>query len=108
MTLPSFIIIYVISRFLDRFLEIKWVASAFQGIKIAVGILIIDAAVKMLKKMKKRPMQIAIVVCSSIAMILISAFSLKISSMVLMVVAAMIGIILFIFRDKAGKEASEK
>ena len=45
--LPSFIIILAISFFLDRFLEIKWVASAFQGIKIAVGILIVDAAVKM-------------------------------------------------------------
>ena len=86
MILPSFIIIYLISRFLDRFLEIKLVASAFQGIKIAVGILIIDAALKMLHKMKKKPMQITIVVCSTIAMILISDFSLRISSMLLLVI----------------------
>ena len=33
MILPSFVIIYLISMFLDRFLEITWVANAFQGIK---------------------------------------------------------------------------
>ncbi len=107
MVLPSFIIIYVISRFLDSFLEIKWVASAFQGIKIAVGILIIDASVKMLGKMKKKPMPITIVVCSAIAMIIINAFSIHISSMVLMVVAAMVGVTAFVIRERAGKEMSE-
>ncbi len=44
MILPSFCIIFLISRFLDNFLEITWIANAFQGIKIAVGILIIYAA----------------------------------------------------------------
>lgn len=100
MVLPSFIIIYVISRFLDHFLEMKLVANAFQGIKIAVGILIIDAALKMLHKMKKKPMQIAIVVCTTIAMIIISAFSLRISSMLLMVVAAIIGLAVFLSQKK--------
>lgn len=104
MVLPSFIIIYVISRFLDHFLEMKLVANAFQGIKVAVGILIIDAALKMLHKMKKKPMQIAIVVCTTIAMIIISAFSLRISSMLLMVVAAIIGLAVFFVTEKAGKE----
>ena len=103
MVLPSFIIIYVISRFLDRFLEIKLVANAFQGIKIAVGILIIDAALKMLHKMKKKTMQIVIVICSTIAMIIINAFSLRISSMLLMVVAAMIGIAVFVIAEKQGR-----
>ena len=107
MVLPSFIIIYVISRFLDSFLEIKWVASAFQGIKIAVGILIIDASVKMLGKMKKKPMSITIVVCSAIAMIIINAFSIHISSMVLMVVAAVVGVTAFVIKERAGKEMSE-
>ena len=47
MVLPSFVIIYLISKFLNYFLEITWVANAFKGIKIAVGLLIVDAAVKM-------------------------------------------------------------
>ena len=94
--LPSFIIIFLVSKFFDRFLEITWVANAFRGIKIAVGILIVDAAVKMLIKMKKKPMPIIMVVCSTVAMIFISIFSVNISSMVLMLFAAFIGIVVFI------------
>ena len=99
--LPSFIIIFLISKFFDRFLEITWVANAFRGIKIAVGILIVDAAVKMLIKMKKKPMPIIMVVCSAVAMILISIFSVNISSMVLMIASAFIGIVMFIIGSHA-------
>ena len=101
--LPSFIIIFLISKFFDRFLEITWVANAFRGIKIAVGILIVDAAVKMLIKMKKKPMPMIMVVCSAVAMILISIFSVNISSMVLMIVSAFIGIVVFIIGSHAKK-----
>ena len=38
MVLPSFLIIFVVSQFLDHFLEIGWIHSAFMGIKLAVGI----------------------------------------------------------------------
>ncbi len=96
MVLPSFIIIFFISKYFDKFLEISSVANAFRGMKIAVGILIVDAAVKMLIKMKKKPMPIIMVVCSALAMIFISIFSVNISSMVLMLVSAFIGIAVFI------------
>ena len=43
--LPSFVVISLIAAFLDNFLEIAWIASAFRGIRIAVGILILDAAI---------------------------------------------------------------
>ena len=101
--LPSFIIIFLISKFFDRFLEITWVANAFRGIKIAVGILIVDAAVKMLIKIKKKPMPMIMVVCSAVAMILISIFSVNISSMVLMIASAFIGIAVFIIGSHAKK-----
>lgn len=103
MVLPSFIIIFLISKFFDKFIEIAWIANAFRGIKIAVGILIVDAAVKMLIKMKKKPMPIIMVVCSAVAMILISVFSVNISSMVLMLVAAFIGIVVFIIGSHTKK-----
>ena len=103
MVLPSFVIIFLISKFFDRFLEITWVANAFRGIKIAVGILIVDAAVKMLIKMKKKPMPMIMVVCSAVAMILISIFSVNISSMVLMIASAFIGIVMFIIGSHAKK-----
>ena len=72
MILPSFCIIFTISKFLDHFLEITWIAYAFQGIKIAVGILILDAAVKMLQKMQKKPMPLTFMLCAFAAMFLIN------------------------------------
>lgn len=41
---PSFVVIYLISMFLDNFLGLTIIANAFKGIKIAVGILILDVS----------------------------------------------------------------
>ena len=60
MALPSFCIIFLISLFLDRFLEIRWIANAFKGIKLAVGVLILDAAIRMIRKMPKKPLAVAL------------------------------------------------
>ena len=94
--LPSFVIILAISFFFDRFLEIKWVSGAFRGIKIAVGILIADAAVKMIRKMKKKPLPITIAVCSFTAMMLINLFSIRFSSMILMLFAAAVSLTVYL------------
>ena len=52
--LPSFIVIYLIAMLLDNFLEIAVIANAFKEIKLAVGILILDAAMKMIKKCRRK------------------------------------------------------
>ena len=51
---PSFIVIFLISMFLDNFLEITIVANAFKGTKVGVGLLIFDAAITMINKMQKK------------------------------------------------------
>ena len=108
MILPSFCIIFCISKFLDHFLEITWIAHAFQGIKIAVGILILDAAVKMLQKMQKKPMPRAFMLCAFAAMLLINIFSVRISSIILMLTSGFISLIMFIVKKPAGKGGAEK
>ena len=108
MILPSFVIISLISRYLDRFLEIGWVAHAFAGVKIAVGILIVDAAVKLLKVLERKPFPITLVVCSSLAMILINIFSVRISPMILMLAAAGIGVLVFLIMRKAEEVKADK
>ncbi len=106
-TLPSFFIILMISFFIDRFLEIKWVASAFKGIKIAVGILILDAAVKMIVKMKKKALSIIILSAAFIAMMLINAFALCVSTIVLMLASALAGLFVYLIKRHKDKEASK-
>ena len=94
--LPSFAVMEGISVFFDRFLEIAVIANAFRGIKIAVGFLILDAAVTMIKKMQKKALPCAVMACSFLAMLLINLFSWSISSMELMLAAAGISLGLFI------------
>ena len=107
MVLPSLIILFVISLFLDRFLEIKWVYNAFLGIKCAVGLLIFDAGIKMIKKMDKKPIPIIILVCSFILMLLIDLFALNVSSIILMLIAALIGLALFFLKKDMVKVDEE-
>ena len=93
---PSFIVIYLISTFLDNFLELTIIANAFKGIKIAVGFLILDAAITMVKKMHKKKLPRAIMVCSCIAMFCINIFALDFSSVSLMIIAAVVSLTIFV------------
>ena len=108
MILPSFCIIFVISKFLDHFIEITWIAHAFQGIKIAVGILILDAAIKMLQKMQKKPVPRAIMLCGFAAMLLFNIFSVRISSIILMLTAGIISLIIFMVKKPVEKGGAVK
>ena len=96
MAFPSLFIIFLISLFLDRFLEIRWVAGAFRGIKLAVGILILDAAVRMIRKMPKKTFAVATTACAFTAMLLIDLFAIRLTSITLMLVAAFAGLIVFL------------
>ena len=93
--LPSFVIIYIISMFLENFLEYPVIAAACRGIKIGVSLLILDVGLMMLKKMKKKPQPRIIAGCVFIIMLLSNIFSLRISSVVLMLVAGIISLLVF-------------
>ena len=104
MVLPSFVIILLVSMVFDNFLEITWIASAFKGIRIAVGIIILDAGIKMIRKMHKKVIPRVIMACSALAMFLIDIFALRISSIVLMLVAALVSLSIFLIKGSAAKE----
>ena len=108
MVLPSFSIIFLISMFLDNFLEIVWIAHAFMGVKIAVGILILDAAIKMIRKMQKKPIPLTIMACAFLAMLLIDIFALHVSSITLLLIAAVISLAIFLTRRNTVKAGAAK
>ncbi len=101
---PSFVIIFVISMFLEGFLEIAWIAHAFQGIKLAVGILILDAALKMIRKMPKKRLQIGILIAAFAVILLINVLKLHLSSIVVMIAAASISVAFFPAGERRRKE----
>ena len=102
--LPSFAVIYIISMFLDNFLEIAIIANAFKGIKIGVGILIVDAGITMLQKMKKNWLSCAILAGSVIVMLLVDIFSWNFSSISLMLIAAVVGFVSYLTGKAGGKK----
>lgn len=107
--LPSFVIIYLISMFLDGFLQITLIANAFQGIKIAVGILILDAAITMMKRMQKKPIPLIIMGCSFAAMLCINIFAWNFSSISLMLLAAAVSLAFFVLQGaNAQKGGAQK
>ena len=95
LVLPSFILICAISMFLDNFLEIAVIASALKGIKIAVGLLILDAAVTMIRKMHRKAWPYTIMVCSFVVMFFVNAFAWNFSSIGLMLIMAFISLVAF-------------
>ena len=102
--LPSFIIIWAISMFLERFLEIAWVASAFRGVRVAVGLLILDVGIRMAKKMPKEPIRIILLIAALVLMVLINLLNWKISTIVLLLCAAAVSLIVFLFHERKGGE----
>ena len=94
--LPSFIVIYAISMFLEGFLEVTLIANAFKGIKIGVGVLILDVGMTMIKKLPKKPLPRSIAFSSFAAMMIINLFALDFSSIALMLIAGVISLALFI------------
>ena len=108
MIVPSFIIIYLISMFLDNFLELTIVANAFQGIKIAVGILILDAAMSMIKKMHNKKLPRTIMACSCFVMLLINIFAWNFSTISLMLIAAAVSLTIFILNGAPEQKGGAK
>ena len=103
MVLPSLLIIYMISIFFDDLLAYPLVEKAFRGIKIGVGVVILNTGLNMLKKLPKKPQPRIMAVCGFTAMLLINIFSLKISTFTLILVAAVAS--LGIFALKGGEAA---
>ena len=101
--LPSFIIIYLLSMFLDSFLEITIVANAFKGIKLAVGLLILGAAFRMKKKLNKKPLEAVILICACAALLASDLFALHLSTIVMLLLAALVGLAVMFVGRGGGK-----
>lgn len=75
--LPSFGVIYLISLFFDRFLQLTVVANAFKGIQACVIYLILSAGIKMLKNLQRTPFNTAVVAVVLAAMVGCSMLAVK-------------------------------
>ena len=104
--LPSLVIIYVISLILDDFIKNKYVAYAFVGIKCAVAFLILKAGAEMFSKMEKKALPVVTFAAVFVSMLLFEWFSVSFSSVYLILIGGIIGIIFYVLpevKKKGGK-----
>ena len=92
--LPSFLIIYGISLFIEAFLRQTIVARAFKGIQVAVAMLILRAGVRLLMKLPRRPYAMAACALAALAVGGINLLGWSLSTIWLILAGALMGILL--------------
>ena len=105
--IPSFLIIYIISLFLDKFLTLSLVEYAFRGIQVCVVYLIFSAGFKMLKQMEKTAFAITVVVLIVAAMILSTLFAINFSTIFCIIICGCAGVSAYLLKC-VGKDKREK
>ena len=95
-SLPSFIVIYLISLFFDAFLSLKYVALAFKGIRVCVTFLILSAGLKMLIESPKTAFNIIIFSLTAAAVIALSLFGINFSSIYFILISALVGLLCYL------------
>ena len=105
MVLPSLLIIFIISLFLNEFLQIQLVSKAFKGIQACVAFLILSAGLKMFIKSKKTVFSIIVFALVCLSVILCTIFGVDFSSIYYILLGALAGLIVYLiaFSNKMKK-----
>ena len=93
--LPSFIIIYIISLFLQKFMEFEIVQYLFVGINCAVAFLIVKTGFSLLKNIEKKIVPTVTFIIVFILMVLFEIIGISFSSIYFIIIGGAIGIIYY-------------
>ena len=105
--IPSFVIIFVISMFIEQFLAYDLVRYAFYGINCAVGLIIVRTGLKMLKSFKKTPLSVACFAVSTVGLMIVNFFALNFSPIFFVLAGVIVGVAACIvprLKRKGGEE----
>jgi chromate transporter len=104
--LPSFVIICILTAVLANFAEIPAVRYALHGIRVAVGVLILNTVIKLVREKIKDPLGYVLAAAAFLLIAVPSTFKLgfSISPVFVVIGAALIGVVRgLIRRGKAGE-----
>ena len=90
-SIPSFVIIYIISLFFDRFLSLTYVAYAFKGIQVCVVYLIASAGVKLLRGLEKNVLNYTVMAEVLVVMTAFSITAVSFSSIFYILISGAVG-----------------
>lgn len=93
--LPSFLIIYVISLFFYEFLSFEYAQYAFQGIRVAVVLLILSAGIKLFKSVRKNMLSMTLLFLVFVSMLLTSLLAVSFSSVLYILIGGFVGLLCY-------------
>ena len=106
--IPSFVIIYVISLFFERFLALDLVSRAFRGIQVCVVYLIASAGIKLLKSSVKDAFSAVIFAVTLVLCVCFSLFSVGFSSVLFILISGAVGYIAWLVRRACTRKEEQK
>lgn len=105
--LPSFIIIFLISLFFEKFVALKYVAYAFKGIQVCVTFLIFLAGIKLFKNMKKNIFNFILLFITMVLVIVFNLFKVSFSTIYFILISSLIGIFIYLIKYLSDKKKEE-
>ncbi len=104
LSIPSFVIIFVISYFYKDFMQWKVIQAAFKGLKVGVVLLLLNAVIKLKKNVKVNFIGIVLFVAALATSITLSIFDIgfKYTSLCLILLGIVVGITLTALNKKKG------
>lgn len=102
--LPSFLVIFLISLFFDRFLSLRYVSYAFRGIQVAVVYLIASAGLKMLRTMQKTPLSCALCGICGVGLMVLTLTAASFSSVFFILAGGAVGVLAWLIARACGKD----
>lgn len=104
--LPAFSIMYIVSIFYDAFMANRFIAAAFKGVQVCIVYVIAMAGFRMLKKMKRKPLNWVILFATIGLMITLNLMGMRISSILYILASGIIGLAVYLagYWKKRGSE----
>ena len=93
--LPSFLIILLIAALLQNFIHLPAVVFAFNGIRVAVAVLVLNTIIGLFNQCVKNALAFFIVVVSFLYMLLVAA-----SPVYMIAVAIVVGLVMYLWKGR--------
>ena len=93
--LTPFVLMFLISLFLENVLPVEAVKYAFAGIKVGVVFLLLRVTFTLVKKIKKDWFGVTVMIVVTTAMILFTVFSVNFSAIYFILLGAALGLLIY-------------
>ena len=103
--ITPFVLMFCISLFLENILSNEAVQYAFMGVKVGVVFLLLKVSFTLIKGVKKDLFGVALLLLVTVAMVLITIFSVNFSAIYFILIGAVLGLLVYgIIPKKRGQK----